>query len=297
MKTLVGFRSAHPAAAFFFFAFAFTVSLASTHPLELGAGFLCAALCDLSLQKEKAKRLLLRVLLPMLALITAFNGLYNHYGVTVLFTLGNGNRFTLEALIYGLIFAVRAVSGVLWLDAAGVVLQSDKVIWLFGRLSPRLALVISMVLRFLPLMRRQAEEIRLAQEGLGSAAAGSFFQKAKLAAHRLSILISWTMERGIDTADSMRARGYGLKKRSFYDRFAFSPADLTLTLTTAAALALYLITVKPMAAVYNPVVTVPAPGALGWLAFAALTAALGLPVITQLLSAARLPAAAAGSET
>ena len=285
MKRVVGFRAAHPAAAFFFFAFAFTVSLASTHPLELGAGFVCAALCDFSLQKEKTKRLLLRVLLPMLALITAFNGLYNHYGVTVLFTLRNGNRFTLEALIYGLIFAVRAVSGVLWLDAAGVVLQSDKVIWLFGRLSPRLALVISMVLRFLPLMRRQAEEIRAAQQGLGSAPTGNLFQKIRLAAHRLSILVSWTMERGIDTADSMRARGYGLRKRSFYNRFAFSPGDLVLTLLTAAALALYLLTVKSMAAVYNPVVTVPSPGASGWIAFAALTLALLSPALTGLAAA------------
>ena len=282
MKTFVGFRCAHPAAAFFFFAFAFTVSLASTHPLELGAGFLGAILCDLSLQKEKTKRLLLRVLLPMLALITCFNGFYNHYGVTVLFTLTSGNRFTLEALIYGLVFAVRAVSGVLWLDAAGVVLQSDKVIWLFGRLSPRLALVISMVLRFLPLMRRQAEEIRLAQQGLGSAPTGNFIQKLRLAAHRLSILISWTMERGIDTADSMRARGYGLRKRSFYNRFAFSPSDLALTLATAAALALYLATVRSMAAVYNPAVAVPAPGVPGWLAFAALVLALLIPSLTQL---------------
>ncbi len=293
MRTVVGFRSAHPAAAFFFFAFAFTVCLASTHPLELGAGFFGAALCDLSLQKEKTKRLLLRVILPMLALITAFNGLYNHYGVTVLFTMQSGNRYTLEALVYGLVFAVRAAGGVLWLDAAGVVLQSDKVIWLFGRLSPRLALVISMTLRFLPLMRRQAEEIRLAQQGLGSAAAGGFFQKAKVAAHRLSILISWTMERGIDTADSMRARGYGLRKRSFYDRFAFSPSDLALTLATAAALALYLLTVKQMATVYNPVITVPAPGPGGWLAFCALTAAFLFPAITQYASKRGAPAAPA----
>ena len=287
MKHSVGFRSAHPAAALLFFAFAFTVSMASTHPLELGICFLCAAVCDLSLQMKKARRLLLGVLLPMILLISAFNGFYNHYGVTVLFVMKNGNNFTLEALIYGLVFAVRAAGAVLWLDAAGVVLQSDKIIFLFGRLSPRLALVISMALRFLPLIRKQAGEIRNAQTALGNVETGNLFRRARAGAHRLSILISWTLERGIDTADSMRARGYGLRRRTFFNRFAFSPADLALTLGTLTALALYLLTLKPMTSIYNPIVWIASPGLLGWIAVGALTAAMLLPAGAEFAAAGK----------
>ena len=282
-----GFRSAHPASALLFFVFAFTVSMASTHPLLLAACFGSAAVCDTALQGRKALRLLLRVLLPMLALITAFNGFYNHYGVTVLFTMPGGNRFTLEALLYGLVFAVKACSAILWLDLMGEVMQSEKVIFLFGRFSPRLALVISMALRFLPLIRRQASVINGAQRGVGAGVTGNLFQKIRAAAHRLSILVSWTLERGVDTADSMRARGYGLRHRSFYNHFAFSPADAWLTAVTGVAFTLYLVTVKSLGAVYNPVVTVPAPTVLGWIAYGALLAALLWPALSELLSLRR----------
>ena len=288
MRDSLGARGLHPAPALLFFVFALIASTVSTHPLPLGAAFFSAVAADLTLQQKKAARLLFRALLPMIALITAFNGFYNHYGVTVLFTLGGGNRFTLEALVYGFIFAVRAASAVLWLDCLGEVLTADKVIWLFSRFSPRLALVISMVLRFLPLIRGQSEKIRAAELAFGCEE-GSLPQKLRLAAHRLSILISWTLERGVDTADSMRARGYGLKGRKFYSRFSFSPVDTAVTAVTAAALALYLIAASDMQALYNPVISVDAPGPLGVAAFLLLCACLLSPVWLR-LRFRRLPA-------
>ena len=280
-KNRLGFRGAHPVSALLFFVLAVTASTASTHPVMLTICFCSAAACDIALQGKKAVRLLVRGLLPMLALISCFNGLYNHYGVTVLFRMRSGNNFTLEALLYGLVFAVKACSAILWLDLTAEALPSEKVIFLFGRFSPRLALVIAMALRFLPLIRRQASQINAAQKGLGAVTDDNLFRRLRVAAHRLSILISWTLERGVDTADSMRARGYGLKRRTQYNRFAFSPLDASLAAVCAAAFALYLAAVKGMTAVYNPVVTVPFPNALGWLSCAALTAALLLPLIAE----------------
>ena len=283
-KNRLGFRGAHPVSALLFFVLAVTASTASTHPAMLTICFCSAAACDIALQGKKAVRLLVRGLLPMLALISCFNGLYNHYGVTVLFRMRSGNNFTLEALLYGLVFAVKACSAILWLDLTAEALPSEKVIFLFGRFSPRLALVIAMALRFLPLIRRQSAQINAAQKGLGATTDGNLFRRLRAAAHRLSILISWTLERGVDTADSMRARGYGLKGRTQYDRFAFSPLDAALTAVCAAAFALYLLSVKGMAAVYNPVVTVPFPNAAGWLSCGTLAAALLFPLFAEHLT-------------
>ena len=281
MTNRVGARSLHPVSAFCFFVFAFVLTTASTHPLLLGVGFCSAAAADLALQPKKAAGLLFKILLPMILLITAFNGFYNHYGVTALFTMRSGNRFTLEALIYGLIFAVRAAGAVLWLDCLGEVLTADKVIFLFSRISPRLALVVSMVLRFLPLLRSQSEKIRAAGRGFGDENA-SLIKRLRLAAHRLSILISWTLERGVDTADSMRARGYGLKGRRFYSRFVFSPVDWLVTALSVSAFACFLFALSGMAAVYNPVIEIPAPGIRGAAAAVAAAAALLSPVYLEL---------------
>ena len=283
-KNQVGLRNLHPFSALLFLIFAFVVSMASTHPLLLAANLTAAIAADIAVQPKKAFRLMFRVLLPMLILITAFNGVYNHYGVTVLFETANGNRFTLEALLYGLVFAVKACTAVLWLDSLGEVFQSDKVIFLFGRLSPRLALVVSMVLRFLPLIRRQADEINASQRGLGVDVGTNVVQKLRAAAHRLSILISWTLERGIDTSDSMRARGYGLRPRSFYNRYAVSPTDMLFAGMTAAAIVLYFIVKKDFLSIYNPVVTIPFPSVFGWIVYCFILFSLFLPVWIELSS-------------
>ena len=280
----IGFRSAHPVSALLFFIMAFTAGTASTHPMLLAVCFVVAAATDIMLQGKKARRLLFRTLLPLIVMISCFNGLYNHYGVTVLFRTAGGTRFTLEAILYGLVFAVKLACAILWLDLMAEILPSEKVIFLFGRFSPRLALVISMTLRFLPLIRRQSAEINAAQQGLGATTSGNLFYRVKAAAHRLSILVSWTLERGIDTADSMRSRGYGLKHRSFYNRFVFSPADTVVTTVSIVAFTLYLLSAKSFKTIYNPVVTVPFPTVFGWISFVTLTAALLLPVMTELIT-------------
>ena len=280
-RNKLGFRSTHPVSALLFFITAVTVSTASTHPMVLAACFCCAISCDAALQGKKARRLL-RVLAPLTVMIACFNGLYNHYGVTVLFRMRSGNNFTLEALLYGLVFAVKLSSAILWFDLMAEILPSEKIIFLFSRLSPRLALVISMTLRFLPLIRRQSAQINAAQQGLGAGAAGSILYRMKTAAHRLSILVSWTLERGIDTADSMRARGYGLRRRSFYNRFVFSPADAVVAVLSLLSPIFYLLCAKDFSSVYNPVVSVPFPTAFGWASFIIMLATLLLPVAAEL---------------
>lgn len=283
-KDQTGFRGIHPVTALLFIAFAFTVSMASTHPLILAADFICAAAGDIFMHRKKAVRLLFCAILPMLILISLFNCFYNHYGVTILFVMKNGNNVTAEALFYGLVFATKACATVLWLDFNADVLQSDKVIFLFGRISPRLALVISMVLRFLPLIRRQSAEIHAAQTGLGLDTGKHLFLKIKSAAHRLSILVSWTLERGIDTSDSMRARGYGVKRRSFYNRFSFSPGDLLITVVVSSAFVAYLLTFRGFASVYNPVITIPSPSVFGWIAFLLVLISLLLPAVFECIT-------------
>ena len=41
----------------------------------------------------------------------------------------------------------------------------------------------------------------------------------------MSILVTWSLESSVETGDSMRARGYGLKGRSSYSVFAWSARD------------------------------------------------------------------------
>ena len=64
------------------------------------------------------------------------------------------------------------------------------------------------------------------------------------------------MERGIDTSNSMLARGYGSGKRSSYSPYRFRFADGVLVFTSAILLISLLVSYKALSAVYNPVINI-----------------------------------------
>ena len=55
-------------------------------------------------------------------------------------------------------------------------------------------------------------------------------KKLRIFSKELSILIAWSLEAGIETSDSMEARGYGLKGRSSYTIYRFDRRDLCVLL-------------------------------------------------------------------
>ncbi len=253
----IGFKSFHPIASFVFFVFSFSVCLISSNPYLIAVCFITGALYCFKLQGKKCISYLIKFILPFVILITFFNGFVNHYGVTILFVLKNGNNFTLEALIYGFVSAVKIANMLLWLECFNEIITSEKIIYLFGRLSPRIALILSMVLRFIPLIRNQSEEIIKAEKGIGNSNYTNVFDKLKKALRRISILISWTLEKGIDTSDLMRARGYGLRGRTSYNSYIFSVKDLISTSVFTFSFVLLIISVEKLEAFYNPVIIIP----------------------------------------
>ena len=50
-------------------------------------------------------------------------------------------------------------------------------------------------------------------------------QKIKHGLKIISIMVSWALENAIDTADSMKSRGYGLKGRTAFSIYRFDKRD------------------------------------------------------------------------
>ena len=48
-------------------------------------------------------------------------------------------------------------------------------------------------------------------------------------------MLQWSAENAVDTADSMKSRGYGIKKRTSYTRMKITCADVIYILLIAAA--------------------------------------------------------------
>ncbi len=213
------FSKFHPAVCFLFFMFVVIVTLMFVNPVFLGISFVCSFLYLLKLNGKEIFNFLFKFIIPIILFAGVFNMLFCRYGVTVLFSV-KGINFTLECLIYGLCAGLTVADAVMWFSAYNAVITTEKFMALFGAIIPNTVLLFSMTIRFIPLMKRTADEIKEAQTGMGEDTSG-----LKSAIRRFSALVSISLEKSIETADAMRARGYGSKKRKAYSAYSFKAAD------------------------------------------------------------------------
>jgi energy-coupling factor transport system permease protein len=220
------FSSCHPTVNFLYFGLVLLFTMCFDHPLTRIVS-LAGALCyDLYLNGRKAAGFTLKYMVPMLLLTAIINPAFSHEGVTILTYLPSGNPLTLESILFGGAAALMLVAVVLWFGCYNTVMTSDKFVYLFGRVIPALSLVLSMTLRFVPKFRAQIHSVSEAQRCVGrDISNGSVLQRLKNGVTILSIMVTWTLENAIETADSMRGRGYGLPGRTAYSIYRFDERD------------------------------------------------------------------------
>lgn len=235
------FAAYHPLVNFLFFALVLGFSMALRHPLAQGISLLCACAYAIEVEGRKAVVFCLKFCLPMLLLAAAFNPAFSHEGVTILLYFPTGNPLTLESILYGLSAGAMIVTVMVWFLNCNRVMTSDKFIYLFGRIIPALSLVLSMTLRFIPKFKGQMAQTVDSQRSIGrDISQGSLWQRTKIAVTVLSIMITWSLENAIETADSMKSRGYGLKGRTAFSIYRFDERD-KLAMLFLAFCGLYLL--------------------------------------------------------
>lgn len=227
------FSGFHPMVNFMYFAAVIGFSMFFMHPVCLGISLICASAYAIYLHGRKAIKIGMLFMLPMLIITAAMNPLFNHRGATILTYLPNGNPLTLESTLFGIAAAVMLITVIIWFSCFNAVITGDKFIYLFGRLSPALSSILSMSLRFVPRFRAQMKVIINAQKSINPRARLGVRQGVMLGMKQgirqgvniLSITITWALENGIETADSMKNRGYGLPGRTAFSIFTFTRRD------------------------------------------------------------------------
>ena len=220
------FADFHPFVNLIYFALAISFSLVFNHPLAQGIALLCATAYTVSINGKKSILFLLKFCLPMLLLTAFINPAFNHEGITILLYFPNGNPLTLESILYGFSAGAMLVTVLTWFSSFNRVMTTDKFIYLFGKIIPALSLVLSMSLRFVPKFKRQMATVTEAQKSIGrDVSNGSLLQRTKTAVLIFSIMITWSLENAVETADSMKSRGYGLKGRTAFSIYRFDERD------------------------------------------------------------------------
>lgn len=228
------FSKLHPTVNFIFFAFVLVLSMFIMNPVCLALSLVCAFVNAVYLNGIKTVKLCLKFILPMVLLVIIINPVFNHQGVTILTYFPWENPLTLESIVYGTASAALLSSVVLWFSVFNSVITSDKLVYLFGRIIPSLSLVISMALRFVPKFTTQFNNVRNAQRCIGrDISDGSVIKRIKNGIRIISIMLSWSMENAIETADSMKSRGFGLKGRTAYSIYKFDRRDFIVLVIVA----------------------------------------------------------------
>ena len=226
------FGTLHPAVSMCYFVCVIGLTLACPHVVTVLLSLLGSTLFNLALRGRKAFGRTMRFVLPMFLIVCIGNPLVNHRGVTMLCLLFN-QWITLEAIVYGVVTACSLAAIILWFGCYQEVMTSDKFLYLFGKVAPATALLITSALRFIPQMQQNAAQVKQSRAMLQDNSP-RLFQKLAHAIQNLSALLGMSMENAVQTADSMKARGFGARRRTTFHLFRFDARDartLALILT------------------------------------------------------------------
>ena len=251
----MSFKLRHPAIHLIYFAAVITASAVFSHPCFLQCAYLCAFLCNLFINGKRGFGRNLCVLLLAFLFALFYSG-YNHFGVTNLSVNFIGNKITLESIVRGGVIGIKTATLIMWLDTLCGVMTTDEIVYLFGRITPKMSLYIAIFLRMLPCVLDERNRIKNSRRsaGISENVVVGFFTRA-------NILISWTAERLSDSANSMRSRGFTLKSRTAYSIYRFDNRDRTYIILIfsliTALLAAHIL--GETSAVYSSVIIISVP--------------------------------------
>lgn len=234
MKNADTFSGYHPLVSFIYFGLVIGFSMFLMHPICLFISLVSAMAYHINLNGKKSALFLVRYALPLMLITAIINPAFNHQGMVILCYLPTGNPLTFESILYGVAAAIMLVSILIWFGCFTAVMTTDKFVYLFGRIIPSLSLVLSMTIRFVPKFKAQLECVKEAQSGMGrDTSNGSLWQRLKNATTCFSIMVTWSLENAIETADSMKGRGYGMKGRTAFSIYTFTQRDKAVLLWLA----------------------------------------------------------------
>lgn len=215
------FSRCHPVVNLIFYVLVLSFSVTLMHPVCLCVALLGSIFTSVAATGGKKTLKTLAIAVFVAVLTAAFNGFFNHAGVTILWYFPSGNALTAESLAFGTASGVMLATVVVWFVSLNKIITSEKIMHLFGGVLPVISLMISMILRFVPEFIRNFKRINDGRFAIGKGSENKFIRLRKT----FSAFLSVTLENAIQTADSMKSRRFGELRRTSYTNYKFTRRD------------------------------------------------------------------------
>lgn len=230
------FDSYHPAINFIFFGTVIVFSFLFTQPVFLLLSYVCAFAYSAYLGQWKAL-IFNGVVFVGIILYALYYASYNHFGITNLAINWIGNQITLESVYAGFVRGIHLSTAAMWFFCTVKIVSSDKVMYLLGRIWPKLSLFFSIFLRAVPQVAGRFARVNRTQSAIGRGVTqGSLLARMRNMVRVFSIVITWTLESLVDSAASMKSRGYSLRGRTAFSLYRFDNRDRSVVIVMFACL-------------------------------------------------------------
>lgn len=254
----MGFELCHPAVNLIYFVSVIYGMMCFKHPVFLLVSLVSAI--AYSIKRNGVKAVVFdTVLLLLTGVFALYYSTYNHFGITVIEQNFIGNSITLESLIYGAVIGLAVAGVMIWLSCVYSVFTTDKVVYLFGKASPKLSLFFSVFLRMVPRIKNEAKKINTAQKGIGKGInQGNIFVRICNCIRIFSIMVTWTVDSLSDVSKSMQSRGSLLKGRKAFSIYRFDNRDraYVVAMFTSITVTLMGVMLNQTDIVYDPKIIV-----------------------------------------
>ncbi len=224
-----GFSRIHPLVGSIYYCFIFSFALFFSHFYYLTLLIFFVFWFDF-FQENRMSMKMWSFYIWMAMFVFAINLLMNDAGDTVLFRFFERD-VTLESITYGARMSLSLLTMLTSFVCYQKVVNPHKFMYLSSFILPKLSLLMMMVMGFVSLLKERIHQISLVQRTMGvDVKTGPLTKRIKDGMKILQILIGWSLEEAVCTANSMKARGYGVSKRSSYFEYRFRQNDYFLLL-------------------------------------------------------------------
>jgi energy-coupling factor transport system permease protein len=209
-------------------------ALMASNPIVLGA--VAVAVVSAGLAAGVGRQLLRAAAwgIPVALVIMLINATVTRDGLTVVARLGTlpilgHTDITLEAIVYGAVLGLRAVTLILCGLLYSLAVDPDEVLRLFRRVSFHSALTATLATRMVPILVRDGRRLADAQRCRPGAA------PSRLTLMRAAC--TGVLDRALDVAAALEVRGYGAARRPPAYRAPYSRHDAAFLAAALAAVA------------------------------------------------------------
>ncbi|MUV37570.1 Energy-coupling factor transporter transmembrane protein EcfT [Lentibacillus sp. JNUCC-1] len=278
-----GIHGYHPFVMLMYYIYIGSLAMYVTHPIFLVIGTLLIVAVNFTHDRGRTLRKWFPIYGAMIILIVVLNPFLVSRGTNILFYF-RGKQVTLEALMYGIVMALSIVIILMLFLSFNHVLNGNKFLFIFSRILPRTAFLMMLAIRFVPLLKDRLDEINAVQRVRGlTMTDGPIRQRAKTGLVKIQILLTWSMEEAVQTADSMKVRGYGSGRKTSYMPYRMEGRDWGWL---ASMTGLFAIVIAGGSLGYGKILIYPELGtlhlfALDWVVLAAMTVLYSFPLLVE----------------